>query len=354
MDSRLMAKHMIFDGHNDVLSRLWKHPGDPVAHFASDAGHVNAAACRAGGMAGGFFAIYCPASRTPPPRDASARGIEFEPLAEPLDQGWALQAAMGQAGIALQLAAAGQIEIVTQASQLARAFMGDAVACVLHLEGAECLDADLLALDVLHGVGLRSLGPVWSRNTIFGHGVPFAHFRDPDLGPGLTADGKRLATRCTELGIMLDVSHITLKGFEDIADMGQPVVATHSNAWSLCPSSRNLTDAQLQVIAQSGGIAGLNFAPDFLSDAGWKTGRVGLDACIRQLDYLLEKLGEDQVALGSDFDGAGMPDGIASAADLPTLVHAMQDAGYGAHLIAKICHENWLDFLGRHLEQGAG
>lgn len=348
-----MGQQMIFDGHNDVLSRLWKHPGDPVAHFAGSAGHVNASACRAGGMAGGFFAIYCPASRAPTQGGVLDHGIAFEPLADPLEQGSALQAAMGQAGIALQLAAAGQIKIVTRPDQLARAVMGDALACILHLEGADCIDADLLALDVLHGVGLRSLGPVWSRNNIFGHGVPFAHFQNPDLGPGLTDDGKRLASRCTELGIMLDVSHMTLKGFEDVANIGQPVVATHSNAWSLCPSSRNLTDAQLQVIAQSGGVAGLNFAPPFLSDEGWKTGRVGLEACIRQLDYMIGHLGEDKVALGSDFDGAGMPDGIASASDLPVLVQAMQDAGYGAELIAKICHENWLDFLGRHLEKSA-
>ncbi|WP_037916769.1 dipeptidase [Sulfitobacter sp. 20_GPM-1509m] len=348
-----MGKQMIFDGHNDALMRLWKHQGDPVAHFETDAGHINATACRAGGMGGGFFAIYCPASRMPHTGSTEVNAVELEPLDDPLDQGWALQAAMGQAGIALQLAAAGQIEIVTRPDQLGQAFMGDAVACVLHLEGAECIDADLLALDVLYGVGLRSLGPVWSRNNIFGHGVPFAHFRDPDLGPGLTEDGKRLAKRCGELGIMLDTSHITLKGFEDIADMGQPVVATHSNAWSLCPSSRNLTDAQLQVIAQSGGIAGLNFAPPFLSDEGWKTGRVGLEACIRHLEYMIERLGEDHVALGSDFDGARMPDGIASAADLPVLVKAMEDAGFGAEVIAKICCENWLAFLGRHLEKGA-
>lgn len=348
-----MGKQMIFDGHNDALMRLWKHQGDPVAHFATDAGHVNAAACRAGGMGGGFFAIYSPASRALHAGNTEVTAIELEPLDDPLDQGWALQAAMGQAGIALQLANAGLIEIVTQPDQLARAFMGDALACILHLEGADCIDADLLALDVLHGVGLRSLGPVWSRNNIFGHGVPFGHFRDPDQGPGLTDDGKRLAARCGELGIMLDTSHITLKGFEDIANMGQPVVATHSNAWALCPSTRNLTDAQLQVIAQSGGIAGLNFAPPFLSDEGWKTWRVGLDACIRHLDYLVENLGEDHVALGSDFDGARMPDGIASAADLPVLVKAMEDAGFGAELIAKICHENWLGFLGRHLEKSA-
>ena len=147
---------------------------------------------------------------------------------------------------------------------------------------------------------------------------------------------------------MLDTSHITVKGFHDIADLGLPVVATHSNAWALCNSSRNLTDDQLAVIRDSGGVAGLNFEPAFLSEQGWATGRATLEDCMRQLDYLLDHLGEDKVALGSDFDGARTPDGIGSAADLPVLVEAMRNAGYGETLIAGICHRNWLEFLARH------
>lgn len=339
----------VFDGHNDVLSRLWRGQGDPVAGFAAAQGHVNAAACREGGLAGGFFAIYCPKARVASGGPIFKEdGLLSQPLPDPLDPGWAAVSALGQAGIARALEQAGHLEVVTDAPSLARAFDGDRIACILHLEGADAIDADLLALDALHGMGLRALGPVWSRPNIFGHGVPFAHKTDGDTGDGLTAAGKRLVRRCAELGILLDTSHLTLRGFHDIAELGRPVVATHSNAWALCNSARNLTDAQLAVIRETGGIVGLNFEPAFLSEAGWATGRATLDDCLRQLDYLIDHLGEDKVALGSDFDGARTPDGIGSAADLPVLVDAIRAAGFNDDLVARICHRNWCEFLARH------
>lgn len=339
---------MFFDGHNDALSRLWDAGGDPVALFGQVVGHVNVPQCAAGGIKGGFFAIYSPAGRRGafdlPPATA------FIPLPPPLDPGAASRSAFGQVGIAHALQRAGQIRIVTTPDALTEAWEGAPIACILHLEGAECIDRDLYALEALHAAGLRSLGPVWSRPSIWGHGVPFAYPQDPDTDPGLTEDGKRLARRCTELGIILDVSHLTLKGFEDIAALGKPVVATHSNAWSVCPSARNLTDDQLRVIAQSGGVAGLNFEPSFTSEAGWRTRQSTLADCIAQLSYMIDIMGEDHVVLGSDFDGADTPVGIASAADLPALAEAMRGAGFGEALVDKITHKTWLRVLAQHLE----
>ena len=108
---------------------------------------------------------------------------------------------------------------------------------VLHLEGAEAIDGDLNFLEVLYAAGLRSLGPVWSRNNIFGHGVPFKFPASPDLGDGLTAAGEKLVSACNEMKILVDLSHITEKGFWDVARLSKaPLVATHSNAHALCPS----------------------------------------------------------------------------------------------------------------------
>lgn len=340
----------VFDGHNDVLLRLWQRQEDVVDSFEGHAGHINAEACRTGGFKGGFFAIYAPKSRTPAPMPLMQDGVLEEPLPDPLDPGWALHATMSLAGIALALEAAGHLSIVRSRQDLKAAWDSDRIACILHLEGADGLDIDLHALDVLYAAGLRSLGPVWSRPNAFGHGVPFAHARDGNTGPGLTDNGKRLAARCAELGILLDCSHITMKGFYDIADLGLPVVATHSNVWDLCKSSRNLTQDQLSVIRQSGGIAGFNFEPAFISETGFVTGQASLDDCMRQLDAMLDALGENAVAIGSDFDGARTPQGISSAADLPVLIAAMRAHGYDDALIAKICHGNWLAFLDRHFE----
>src|ERR1700759_669044 len=97
---------------------------------------------------------------------------------------------------------------------------------VLHLEGAEAIDADLSNLEAFYASGLRSLGPVWSRPNIFGHGVPFAYPRSPDTGPGLTAAGKEFVRACNRLGILVDVSHLNERGFWDVANLSdRPLVA---------------------------------------------------------------------------------------------------------------------------------
>tara|TARA_R110002110_G_scaffold85854_3_gene224049 strand:+ start:1039 stop:2070 length:1032 start_codon:yes stop_codon:yes gene_type:complete len=339
----------IFDGHNDALARLWCARVDPVAEFAKPIGHLNVPLARRGGLGGGFFAMYSPQDRAPFDFSAVSVADEGIVLAPMLDEGQALIAAMGQAGIAHRLQAAGHLKICTDAQSLGRAFVGEALACVLHLEGADCIGADLLALDTLYALGMRSLGLVWSRPTIFGHGVPFRHGSDGDTGPGLTADGKRLVARCLDLGLMIDTSHLTMKGFWDVAEAGAAMVATHSNACAVSNTARNLTDAQLRAVGETGGMVGLNFATVFLSDDGWTTGQAGIDDCLRQLDHMLEVAGEDHVALGSDFDGAPMPEGIAHAGDLPNLIAAMATHGFGGALINKIAHENWLDFLSREL-----
>lgn len=338
---------MIFDGHNDALSRLWCQGGDPVANFAGDEGHINLPAAQKGGFGGGFFALYSPQVRKR--FDFTGFKGASMPLATPLDQAPALQSVMAQIGIAQRLEAAGALTLCTDADQIEAVMAMGGMAALLHLEGAECIDPELLVLDALHALGLRSLGPVWSRPTIWGDGVPFDFGRDGDTGPGLTADGRRLIARCAELGMVVDTSHLTMKGFWDIAEMGLPLVATHSNAYSVAPVTRNLTADQLRAIGETGGMAGLNFATVFLAAEGWTSGRATLDDCLRQLDAMIEGAGEDHVGLGSDFDGAPLPDGMRSCADLPALVAAMRAHGFGEALVDKITRGNWLAFLHRTL-----
>lgn len=340
---------LVFDGHNDALGRLWCASADPISNFAQPIGHINVPHAKAGGLGGGFFAMYSPQKRAPFDFGTFSVDDLDIPLPPMLDEGDALIAAIGQAGIAHGLQDAGHLKICTDAATLARTFVSDRLACVLHLEGADCIGPDLLALDALYALGMRSLGLVWSRPTIFGHGVPFRHGTDGDTGLGLTEDGKGLVARCLELGLVIDTSHLTMKGFWDVAEAGAPMVATHSNACVVSNNARNLTDDQLRAIAQTGGMVGLNFATVFLSDAGWKTGKATLDDCLRQLDHMIAIAGEDHVGLGSDFDGAPLPEGIAHAGELRNLITAMQRHGYGAALIAKLTHENWLDFLSRQL-----
>ncbi|HEX4296877.1 MAG TPA: membrane dipeptidase, partial [Devosia sp.] len=203
-----------------------------------------------------------------------------------------------------------------------------------------------------YDMGLRSLGPVWSRPTVFGHGVPFRYPGDPDIGPGLTPAGKDLVRLCNELGIMIDLSHMNQAGFEDVARLSKaPLVATHSNVHALCASPRNLTDRQLDSIRDTSGMVGLNFSVSFLRRDGMTSGESGLDDMLRHLDYLIEKLGEDHVGLGSDFDGCVVPTPIKDVTGVPVLFRALADHGYDAALLAKLARGNWLACLDRSLKQ---
>jgi membrane dipeptidase len=149
-------------------------------------------------------------------------------------------------------------------------------------------------------------------------------------------------------GHSVDLSHLNEAGFWDVARISdRPLVATHSCVHALCPATRNLTDRQLDAIAERDGVVGLNFGVQFLREDGSRNPATGIDVLIRHLDHLLERLGECGVALGSDFDGATMPNGIGTAAGLPALTREMQKSGYGVDLINRICWDNWVDVLRR-------
>ena len=219
-------------------------------------------------------------------------------------------------------------------------------AAVLHLEGAEPIDPNLDALELFYQAGVRSLGIVWSRPNVFAHGVPFRFPSSPDTGPGLTDAGRALVRACNELGVLVDLSHITEQGFWDVAKLSDaPLVASHSNVHALCPVARNLTDKQLDAIAESGGLVGLNFAVRFLRPGAEEEADTKLETMVRHIDHLVERLGIDGVAFGSDFDGAVVPSAIKDAAGLPNLVQALRAAGYDALSLRKICRDNWVRIL---------
>ena len=168
------------------------------------------------------------------------------------------------------------------------------------------------------------------------------------LRDGLTAAGEKLVSACNEMKILVDLSHITEKGFWDVARLSKaPLVATHSNAHALCPSPRNLTDKQLAAIRDSGGMVGLNFATCFLRSDGGMNADTDIELMVRQLDYLIEKLGEDHVGFGSDFDGATVPAKIGSAVGLPVLIASLRQSGYTEPLLKKLGTANWLNVLER-------
>ncbi len=341
----------VFDGHNDTLLRLELAEGTARERSfleEGEAGHIDLPRARRGGFAGGFFAMFVPS------RVIKAGEVSFDPndpanFAE-VSQRAALDFTMRLFTRALRLerASEGAVTIVRSATEIRSAIDAGRLAMLMHVEGAEAIDTDFSALETLHAAGLRSLGPVWSRSNAFGHGVPMAHPSSPDTGPGLTDAGKALVRACDALGVLIDLSHLTEKGFWDVAALtSRPLVATHSNAHAICPSARNLTDRQLDAIAESSGIVGLNFHVGFLHPDGGHRRNTTVDVMVRHVDHLLSRLGENGVAIGSDFDGCLVPDAIRDAAGLPVLIEALRAAGYGETLIEKIAWRNWVSLLER-------
>lgn len=157
-----------------------------------------------------------------------------------------------------------------------------------------------------------------------------------------------LVRACNRLRVVVDLSHLNAAGFRDVARLSEaPLVATHSNAHAVTPSSRNLTDWQLDAIRDTGGMVGLNLATVFLRPDGRRDPAIGWDPILRHLDHLIGRLGEGHVGLGSDFDGATIPDPIGDVTGLPRLWAALADNGYDAALIERLAWGNWMDVLRR-------
>lgn len=346
----------ILDGHNDTLLALhMAERGAGRAFFEQSAqGHLDLPRARLGGFAGGFFAIFPPAPNQgkmmKKQLSVHENGYEVAPFPA-IDPDYAQRFTLSVAARLFRLEAesAGQVKVVRNVDDLRRCLDEGVLGVILHFEGAEAIDPQLDALEVFYQAGLRSLGIVWSRPNAFGHGVPFKFPHSPDTGPGLTEAGRNLVRACNRLGIMLDLAHLNEQGFWDVARLSQaPLVATHTAAHALCPSTRNLTDQQLDAIKASEGMVGVIFEVANLRADAHDDANTPLEVMIRHFDYLVERVGIDCVGFGSDFDGGiTPPQEIGDASGLPRLVAALREHGYDEAALRKLTHENWLRVLGK-------
>jgi membrane dipeptidase len=339
----------IFDGHNDTLLDLFKQERGGGRSFfeRSEKGHIDLPRAKEGGFGGGFFAVFVPQHPSTPRMNMEDIGSIRE-LPPPLEIAYAQEVAFGMTSLLFRLEreSAGELKVVRTADELATCFTNGTIAAILHFEGAEAIDPGLDALEVFYQAGLRSIGPVWSRANAFATGVPFRFPSTPDIGPGLTDAGKELVRACNRLGIMLDLSHLNEAGFWDVAKLTDaPLVATHSNVHAMAATPRNLTDKQLAAIKESDGMVGLNYAVAFLREDGKNDADTPISRMVEHIDYLVEHIGIDRVGLGSDFDGATIPQEIGDVAGLPRLVEALRAADYDEASLRKLTHENWLRVL---------
>jgi membrane dipeptidase len=323
----------VFDGHNDTITR------EDADGFVAGrpGGHLDLAKARAGGFAGGIFAIF---TETP--------GEDYDEieLGTPIGQEIAAPDAARAAGRLLALERAGHLRLARRPGDLDAARAEGTLAAVMHLEGAEAIDPGLEALEFWHAAGLRSLGPVWSRHNAFAHGVPFRFPASPDTGPGLTTAGTALVARCGDLGIAVDLSHLNEAGFWDVARLDRaPLIASHSAAHALCPATRNLTDAQLDAVGASGGLVGVVYAVNFLRADGEENADTPIAAIAAHARHIADRIGPEHVALGSDFDGATIPAELGDAGGLPRLLDALGEAGFSDAEVRAIAWDNWVRVL---------
>jgi membrane dipeptidase len=340
----------VFDGHNDVLLRLHRAGVGPGPFLEGrEGGHLDLPRARRGGFGGGLFAIFVPPADGLGFDPAELRKKRFElPTGHPIHASRAEAETLEMISLleSIERESEGAVEIVGDATSLRRCLERGTLAAVIHVEGAEAIAEDLSNLDALEARGLRSVGLVWSRANAFGHGVPIAYPGHPDVGPGLTEAGRALVRHCSQRGLVVDCAHLNERGFWEVAELSErPLVVSHAAAHALCPTARNVTDAQLDRIAESGGVLGLTFnVGDLRPDGRWRAD-TPLDVWLDHLDHAVARIGVEHVAIGSDFDGALMPAPLADAAGLATLLDAVEGRGYDERARRAIAHENWLRVL---------
>ncbi len=349
-----MKNITFFDGHNDTLLALYLPSKSKGRTFFKESihGHIDLPRMKKSNFFGGFFAIFVP--NDPNGRDINTRPIfqnetsyEYE-MEKPIEHKYALKFTKNiiRSAREIERQSGGEVKIVESFQDIKLAINNKNVAMLLHLEGAEAVSEDLSNLPELIQLGVRSIGIVWSRNNCFGHGVPFKYPSSPDIGPGLTDSGRELIKVCNEQGILIDMAHLNEKGFWDAAKIStKPLVVTHAAANSVTATARNLTDRQLDAIAESNGVVGLTLALNDIRGEGSLKTNTPLSQYFKHFDYLVERVGVDHVAFGSDFDGARISDEIKDVCGLKKLVEYFSENGYDKDSLEKISHKNWLRVL---------
>ena len=206
------------------------------------------------------------------------------------------------------------------------------VSALLSIEGADLLDCDPEKIEIARDWGVKLINPTWNRANI----LSGSHCEDRDRG--LSDVGHAFVRNADHAGILMDVSHLSERGFWDLMELtDKPVVASHSNARSVHDHSRSLTDDQFRAVCQTGGTVGLNFYTDFVGQPAT------MDAFRRHLDHFLNLGGEDCIALGADFDGCeSTVEGINGVQDIPMLWQYLEGCGYDQKLLEKLFWNNWL------------
>lgn len=223
-------------------------------------------------------------------------------------------------------------------SDIENAFSDGKIAAMLSIEGGEALQGDLGALRNFYRLGVRSICLTWNYRNEIADGV-----KDDESGGGLTPFGRKVIKEMNNLGMLVDLSHISEKGFWDVIETTtKPIIVSHSNARAICSHPRNLYDDQIEVVAKNGGVIGINLYPDFLND----TTQASMKDVIKHIEYIISLAGPDHIGIGADFDGIEKtPEGINGIEDLNAIFEEMRKLNYSEEVIGKIAGGNFLQLV---------
>lgn len=192
---------------------------------------------------------------------------------------------------------------------------------LLTLEGVDGLEGSLFYLQLCYEMGIRIVGLTWNYANWAADGVM------EQRGAGLTEKGKALVGRCNEIGMLLDVSHLTEKGFWELTELSErPFIASHSNSYEVCPHVRNLKDDQIRAIVARNGRVGLTFVPWFVKQAD----EVHMEDLLPHIERICTLGGARHLMMGSDFDG------------IPTYIHGLEHSGK---------YPQWIEVLLKHYDE---
>lgn len=352
---RLHRDAIVLDTHIDTTERLlpgWRfedrHPAP--ASGAPGASSVDLPKMREGGLDAAFFSVWIPGTITGPKAVSLARD-EFDKIK------------------ALVSGHPKDLALCVTADEVRQAHRANKVAVLIGVEGGHMINNDLDVLREYAGMGARYLTLTHSVNV----GWADSSGGQPGAG-GLTPFGRRVVGELNRLGMLVDVSHVSDKTFWDVLEVSQaPVIASHSSCRALCGHPRNMTDDMIRALAAKGGVIQINFMDGFIDDGlfkaeealgltypgpenenrRWKEARtafarmtpprtVSWERILDHIDHAVKLVGADHVGLGSDFDGATMPQGMEDCSQLPKITQGLLARGYKESAIRQILGENTL------------
>ena len=306
---------IVIDGHCDSIGEQLEQ-GRWLGERSSK-GHIDLPRLRDGGVTAQFFACYVPIAY-------QRHGATVHAL-ERLDQLLRLADQLPD-----------ELIIARRAGDIRRAKAENKIAAIAGLEGAEALDGSIGVLRQFYRLGVRNMGLAWNYRNAACDGVS-----ESRTNGGLTQFGVKVVEECNQLGILLDLSHLSPAGVEDVLNTSlQPVIASHSNVRALCDHPRNLTDAQMEAIAMRGGVIGVTFVDAFLNVKN--PSRASLDDVINHIEYMLRRVGPDAVAIGSDFDGCTTPSDIPDVTAYPRITARLLERGHAPEVVRKVLGGNLL------------